>query len=108
MRNARAFIPILLRFNLSFVSLCRIDCLRRSGKSETSRQPPPSELQAACSAHTEFVICDDTIEECFQTGKEIGLEDYEVRGFTAWYRHVTLVMIVAACLQRCAKRLSRI
>ena len=27
------------------------------------------------------------IEECFEIGKEIGLEDYEVRGFTAWYRH---------------------
>ena len=27
------------------------------------------------------------IEECFQTGKAIGLEDYEVRGFTAWYRY---------------------
>jgi len=29
------------------------------------------------------------IEECFETGKAMGLEDYEVRGFTAWYRHVT-------------------
>ena len=38
------------------------------------------------------------IEECFETGKAMGLEDYEVRGFTAWYRHVTLVMIVQACL----------
>jgi SRSO17 transposase len=38
------------------------------------------------------------IEECFETGKEMGLEDYEVRGFTAWYRHITLVMIVEACL----------
>jgi SRSO17 transposase len=37
-------------------------------------------------------------EECFETGKEMGLEDYEVRGFTAWYRHITLVMIVQACL----------
>ena len=38
------------------------------------------------------------IEECFETGKAIGLEDYQVRGFTAWYRHVTLVMLVQACL----------
>jgi hypothetical protein len=38
------------------------------------------------------------IEECFETGKEIGLEDYEVRSFIAWYRHITLVMIVQACL----------
>lgn len=38
------------------------------------------------------------IEECFEIGKAIGLEDYEVRGFTAWYRHITLVMLVQACL----------
>lgn len=38
------------------------------------------------------------IEECFETGKEMGLEDYEVRSFAAWYRHITLVMIVQACL----------
>ena len=38
------------------------------------------------------------IEECFETGKAIGLEDYEVRGFTAWYRYITLVMVVQACL----------
>ncbi len=38
------------------------------------------------------------IEECFETGKAIGLEDYEVRSFTAWYRHITLVMLVQACL----------
>ncbi|HET8845548.1 MAG TPA: IS701 family transposase, partial [Ktedonobacteraceae bacterium] len=38
------------------------------------------------------------IEECFETAKESGLEDYEARCWTAWYRHVTLVMIVQACL----------
>ena len=44
------------------------------------------------------------IEECLETGKEMGLEDYEVRCWTAWYRHVTLVMIVQACLAGiCAK-----
>lgn len=38
------------------------------------------------------------IEECFEVGKDMGLEDYEARGFTAWYRHITFVMIVMACL----------
>jgi hypothetical protein len=28
----------------------------------------------------------------------MGLEDYEVRSFTAWYRHMTFVLIVQACL----------
>jgi hypothetical protein len=39
-----------------------------------------------------------SIETCFETGKEMGLSDYEVRGFTAWYRFMTLVMVVMAAL----------
>ncbi|HET8853233.1 MAG TPA: IS701 family transposase [Ktedonobacteraceae bacterium] len=39
-----------------------------------------------------------SIEEDFETGKAMGLSDYEVRCWTAWYRHITLVMIVEACL----------
>jgi hypothetical protein len=38
------------------------------------------------------------IEEDFETGKEMGLSDYEVRCWTGWYRHITLVMLVQACL----------
>ena len=38
------------------------------------------------------------IEEDFETSKEMGLADYEVRHWTAWYRHITLVMMVQACL----------
>jgi len=38
------------------------------------------------------------IEETFEIGKDTGLADYEVRCWTAWYRHITLVMIVEACL----------
>jgi len=38
------------------------------------------------------------IEECFETGKEMGMEDYEVRCWIAWSRHLTLVMIVMAAL----------
>ena len=39
------------------------------------------------------------IEECFQTAKnETGLDHYQVRGYTAWYRHITLSMAVAAFL----------
>src|SRR6185437_1312141 len=98
MRNSRAFIPILLRITFLFVSLSSIDHLWRGWRTETSRQSPPVELQAACSAQTEFVICDDTIETCFENGKEMGMDRYEVRGFTAWYRFITLVMVVMAAL----------
>jgi SRSO17 transposase len=39
------------------------------------------------------------IEECFERGKgECGLDHYEVRSWTGWYRHVTLSMLALAVL----------
>jgi hypothetical protein len=39
------------------------------------------------------------IEECFQTAKsEIGLDQYQVRRYDAWYRHTTLAMLAHAYL----------
>jgi SRSO17 transposase len=39
------------------------------------------------------------IEESFQTAKnETGLDHYQVRGYQAWYRHITLSMAAAAFL----------
>jgi SRSO17 transposase len=39
------------------------------------------------------------IEECFQTAKnETGLDHYQVRGYHAWYRHITLSMAAMAFL----------
>lgn len=39
------------------------------------------------------------IEECFQTAKqECGLDDYQVRRYPGWHRHITLAMAVHACL----------
>ncbi|MFE7112627.1 IS701 family transposase [Streptomyces sp. NPDC057575] len=39
------------------------------------------------------------IEECFQTAKnECGLDQYEVRRYVGWYRHVTLAMLAHAFL----------
>ena len=40
-----------------------------------------------------------TIEECFQQAKsEVGLDDYEVRNWHGWYRHITLAMLALAYL----------
>lgn len=40
-----------------------------------------------------------TVEESIQTGKgEVGLDHYEVRSWTGWYRHMTLAMWAAAFL----------
>jgi len=34
------------------------------------------------------------IEECFGSGKnEVGLDDYQVRTWDAWHRHITLAML---------------
>lgn len=34
------------------------------------------------------------IEGCFQTAKtEVGLDQYQVRRYDAWYRHTTLAML---------------
>ncbi len=39
------------------------------------------------------------IEECFQTAKnECGLDEYEVRRYIGWYRHITLSMLAHAVL----------
>nr|WP_107470308.1 IS701 family transposase [Streptomyces sp. 3211] len=39
------------------------------------------------------------IEECFQAAKnECGLDEYEVRRYVGWYRHVTLAMLAHAFL----------
>lgn len=44
------------------------------------------------------------IEEDFETGKDLGLDHYQVRSFTGWYRHITLVMVAHAFLTGiCAK-----
>ncbi|CAM5581485.1 hypothetical protein KAURM247S_00903 [Kitasatospora aureofaciens] len=40
-----------------------------------------------------------TIEECFQAAKnECGLDQYEVRRYTGWMRHITLAMLAHAFL----------
>ena len=39
------------------------------------------------------------VEECFETAKgEVGLDQYEVRSWSGWYRHITLVLFAHAYL----------
>ncbi len=38
------------------------------------------------------------IEEDFETAKDLGLDHYEVRSWTGWYRHITLCMLAHAFL----------
>src|SRR5258708_6295328 len=40
-----------------------------------------------------------TIEQCFEEAKgEVGLDEYEVRSWHGWYRHITLSMLALAFL----------
>ena len=40
-----------------------------------------------------------TIEQCFEEAKgEVGLDQYEIRSWTGWYRHITLAMWAYALL----------
>jgi SRSO17 transposase len=40
-----------------------------------------------------------TVEQCFEEGKgEVGLDEYEVRSWHGWYRHITLSMLAHAFL----------
>jgi SRSO17 transposase len=40
-----------------------------------------------------------TVEQCFEVGKgEVGLDEYEVRSWHGWYRHMTLCMLAQAFL----------
>ena len=40
-----------------------------------------------------------TIEECFEEAKgQVGLDQYEVRRWEGWYRHITLAMLAHAYL----------
>lgn len=42
------------------------------------------------------------IEDAFKEAKqEVGLDEYEVRGWTGWYRHITLALLVHAFLGVC-------
>jgi SRSO17 transposase len=50
-------------------------------------------------AHVQVAGTRWTVEESIQVGKgEVGLDHYEVRSWTGWYRHITLAMLASAFL----------
>ena len=75
--------------------------VRRSLKDPTDRAyyfthaPKSTTVQKlACIAGTRWAI-----EECFEQAKqETGLDEYEVRSWHAWHRHITLAMFAHAML----------
>lgn len=68
---------------------------------------PDDRAYYLCAAPPDATACDLAIaagqrwaiETCFQTAKqETGLDEYEVRSWTGWYRHITLSMLALAFL----------
>ena len=56
-------------------------------------------LDATVADLVRIAGCRWKIEECFQSAKnECGLDQYEVRRFVGWYRHITLAMLAHAFL----------
>ena len=57
--------------------------------------PPDTSLQTVVEAAGQRW----RIEECFESAKgELGLDQYEVRKFTGWYKHITLSMLAHGLL----------
>ena len=49
-----------------------------------------------------------TIEECFEMAKgEVGLDQYEVRSWTGWYRHITISMFALSFLTKLRHKLNQ-
>lgn len=44
-----------------------------------------------------------SIEEDLQASKALGLDQYEVRSYVGWYRHITLVLLAYAFLLSCCR-----
>jgi SRSO17 transposase len=65
-------------------------------------------LGTTLSTMVEVIAARWPIEEDFENAKALGLDEYEVRTWTAWYRHITLVMLAQAVLSGiCAQELVR-
>ena len=55
---------------------------------------PPRQGESAPAGAAECVICDHTIEQCFEEGKtELGMAHDEVRKYPGWHHHRLTTML---------------
>jgi SRSO17 transposase len=60
---------------------------------------PPGQVHPHMPDAAELAVCDETIEERFQTGKGlVGLDAHQVRRWRSWYRWMTLALLAHAFL----------
>src|SRR5688572_19860946 len=71
-----------------------------SRSSQHERPAPPVQGQSHPPCAAELAIYDEPIEVGFEQAKgEVGLDQYEVRRWDAWHRHVTLALLAHAYLE---------
>lgn len=92
-----AMVPILHRWEDDG---CHFLLIRRSLTDPEDKQYFLVFAPAGISLQQMVLACGARwhIEEDFEAAKDMGLDHYQVRGFTAWYRHVTLVLLALAYL----------
>jgi hypothetical protein len=67
--------------------------------SQAERPMPPGQAHPHAPCATELAVCDETIEERFQTANGLcGLDRHQVRRWRSWYRWTTLAMLAHAFL----------
>jgi hypothetical protein len=55
---------------------------------------PPRQGKSGPAGAAKFVICDETIEPCFEEGKtELGMDHYAGRKYAGWQHHMVLTML---------------
>jgi SRSO17 transposase len=80
---------------------CRWLLVRRSLSDPTERTAYAIYAPETTALATVVAVvgCRWTIEQCFEEAKgDVGLDQYEVRSWTGWYRHITLAMWAYALL----------
>ena len=56
-------------------------------------------IDTAIQKYVEVAGCRWTIESCFKESKsEVGLDQYEVRSYSGWYKHITFACLALALL----------
>ena len=80
---------------------------RRTGRERRSVAAPDELTAYVCFAPAGSTLADLvrvagsrwTVEICFEAAKqEVGLDQYEVRSWTGWHRHITLALLAHAVL----------
>ena len=76
--------------------------------AKPTRTSPPRQGERAPAGAAEFVICDHTIEQCFEEGKtELGMAHYEVRKYPGWHHHILTTMLAHFFLWHLKLRLGK-